>query len=93
MVILDVRSAGEYNGPSGHIRGAIHLPLQEITRRPGMLEQSRDRQIVTVCLTGRRSRKAAEILLSKGYAAMNLSGGMSKWIRLKYPVEKNAPLP
>jgi len=45
IVVLDVRSAGQYE--AGHIRGSLHIPVGEIEVRSG--ELPRDRMIVTYC--------------------------------------------
>ena len=44
-VIVDVRQAPAYQG--SHIKGAIHIPLEEVATRLG--ELPRDKMIVTYC--------------------------------------------
>ena len=76
-VLLDVRETNEWN--AGHAPQAAHLPLgriDEVARKvkPG-------RQVVVVCRSGNRSRSATKALISRGFDAVNLSGGMIAWSR------------
>ncbi len=76
--ILDVREPSEYNGPLGHIRGAILIPLGELARRTA--ELARERPVVAVCRSGARSAQATVILQQAGLKdAANLAGGMLRW--------------
>lgn len=52
-------------------------------RRSGL---PRDRQIITVCRSGRRSALAARQLSVQGYSATNLAGGMVAWAASGLPV-------
>lgn len=33
LLVLDVRTAAEFHGPQGHIRGALNLPLEQLPER------------------------------------------------------------
>jgi sulfur dioxygenase len=84
--ILDVREPAEYNGPLGHIRGAILIPLGELAGRTA--EFDRERPIVAVCRSGARSAQATVILQQAGLKdAANLAGGMLRWRAEGYAVE------
>jgi sulfur dioxygenase len=84
--ILDVREPQEFNGPLGHIRGAILIPLGELAERAG--ELSRDRPIVTVCRAGSRSAQATVILREAGFTDVaNLAGGMLRWRAESHSIE------
>jgi len=80
--ILDVREPDEWQG--GRIDGARHLPMGEISVH--LEELPRDRLIVTVCRSGNRSGKAAEMLRAKGFAAEGLDGGLTKWVKAGLPI-------
>ncbi len=82
--LLDVRQPEEYR--DGHIPGATLIPLGELPRRVN--ELPRDREILVVCHSGNRSGSATRHLLSAGYKATNLSGGMIQWERAGFPVKK-----
>jgi len=76
--ILDVREKPEFEGPLGHIRDAVLIPLGELADRAG--ELSRERPIVAVCRAGSRSAQATVILQQAGFADIaNLAGGMLRW--------------
>ena len=84
--VLDVREPEEFNGPLGHIAGAIHIPLGELTAR--VSELRRERPIVAVCRAGGRSAQAITILLQNGFSdVVNLTGGMLRWRAEAQPVE------
>jgi len=84
--ILDVREAGEFNGPLGHIAGSVLIPLGELAGRAA--ELSNERPIVTVCRAGGRSAQATVILQKAGFEKVaNLTGGMLRWRAEGHPVE------
>jgi glyoxylase-like metal-dependent hydrolase (beta-lactamase superfamily II)/rhodanese-related sulfurtransferase len=84
--IVDVREASEYSGPPGHIKGALLMPLGELTARASDL--ARDRPIVAVCRSGARSAQACVILQRLGFGDVaNLAGGMLRWRAEGFAVE------
>jgi SulP family sulfate permease len=73
---VDVREPREFR--QGHIAEAESVPLATILSEK--VKFPADRQIVLVCRSGRRSRRAAAALQSVG--CMNvvvLEGGMQAW--------------
>jgi len=79
-LLLDVRNPDEWNDPLGHIEGARQIPLPELSVRAGEIEAWKDRPVVIVCRSGRRSRLAAEELSGLGFRQLfNLEGGMIAW--------------
>ncbi|MBX9812183.1 MAG: VTT domain-containing protein [Burkholderiales bacterium] len=87
QTILDVRGADEYRGELGHIPGSINVPLGDLPAALPRLETPRDKHIVVVCRTDKRSAKAAELLANTGYREIKvLEGGMEQWNRLGFPV-------
>ncbi len=84
VLILDVRSTEEFQGPTGHIDGARCLPLDQLATRADELQ--RDRPIVTVCQSGSRSAQAAVLLQKADFKRVaNLAGGMLRWIAEHHP--------
>ena len=84
--ILDVRELDEFNGPLGHIRDAILIPLGELSDRAG--ELSKDRPLVAVCRAGGRSAQAINLLQQAGFSNVaNLTGGMLRWRAEGHAVE------
>jgi len=79
-LILDVRTPEEYVGELGHIPGARLMPLNLLQDSLVVLSQFKDREIIAVCRTGRRSGIAAEQLAKGGFDKVyNLKGGMVQW--------------
>jgi len=89
LQIIDVREDKEW--AAGRIAAAVHIPTDDI---PARLEQiDRDRTVVTVCRSGRRSGQAAEYLTQVGYRAVNLDGGLQSWADEGLPVTTPAGNP
>jgi thiosulfate/3-mercaptopyruvate sulfurtransferase len=95
LVLLDVRSEGEYTGShgapcdprQGHIPGARHLELMEILGA-GTPEQVRElvgapegSEVIAYCHSGARSAHAVEALRFGGYAGRNYAGSWHEWSR------------
>jgi rhodanese-related sulfurtransferase len=66
-VIVDVRTTGEY--ADGHVKGAINIPLGEITQNLHQLRK--DKPVITCCRSGARSGQAMQELRQHGYDAHN----------------------
>ena len=73
--IVDVREGEEVR--EGMIPGAIHIPLGQLAARAGELD--RERPVITVCRSGRRSAGAAEQLEDAGFDVVTMGGGMIAW--------------
>ena len=80
--LLDVREDDEWS--AGRIDGATHIPLSQLPARLG--EVDRDRTVVTVCRSGGRAGKAAELLSGSGWTAEVMKGGMNSWAQAGLPV-------
>ena len=76
-VILDVRTQEEYD--QGHIPGAILIPNTEIEARAEQELPDKDQLILVYCRSGRRSKLAADILVSLGYTDIREFGGIIDW--------------
>ncbi|RMH61687.1 MAG: rhodanese-like domain-containing protein [Calditrichaeota bacterium] len=83
VVLLDVRTPEEFDGPLGHIDNAILIPVQELEKRVDELKPYKDKQIIVYCRSGNRSRFGTKILLNHGYKAVNMTGGMKGWRRMQ----------
>jgi hydroxyacylglutathione hydrolase len=77
--VVDVRTAAEWS--EGHIPGAVHVPLAQLTSQ---LSELRARQpIVTYCQSGARSTVAASVLRAAGIIDVsNAEGGFDEWSRI-----------
>jgi rhodanese-related sulfurtransferase/DNA-binding transcriptional ArsR family regulator len=90
VVILDTRPANEY--ASGHIAGAISMPIDDLQRR--LRELPKDREYVAYCRGPYcvYADRAVEILRSKGRRARRLLDGFPEWKAAGLPVQL-APQP
>lgn len=76
LLVLDVRTIGEWH--SGHIPGAIHIPLHELQARYDELDP--EERFLVVCAHGIRSAAAGQFLASQGFVeVINLRHGMCAW--------------
>jgi rhodanese-related sulfurtransferase len=76
IVLIDVRTPEEF--ASGHIAIAKLIPLDTLTQR--MNEIPKDKEVILMCRSGRRSGIAQETLLKAGYTnTRNLTGGIVGW--------------
>ena len=83
-VILDVRTWPEW--AQGHIPGAVHIPLDELTARYQELDP--DAETLVVCAHGVRSAAAGQWLVNVGFEKIfNVRWGMAAW---DGPVETGA---
>jgi phage shock protein E len=77
-LIIDVRSPEEYQ--SGHVPGAMLLPIQAF---PGVIERlptDKQQLIVVYCEIGARARLAKIVLTASGYQnVQHLDGNMRGW--------------
>lgn len=76
-LLVDVRSAKEYK--SGHIPGAINIPLFDIAAKESLALLPSDREIIVYCNSGHESSKALTILRLLGFRAFGMKWGMMGW--------------
>jgi rhodanese-related sulfurtransferase len=90
--ILDVRSPGEF--ASGHIPGAVNVPVHELSERLVALALSRTDEIVVHCERGGRAEVAESMLRKSGYTGVrDLDGHMAAWRAGGFPLAKGADQP
>ena len=87
VFLLDVRTDEEYQSSTGHLRGSVLIPVQELSGRLGELAPHKKNTIVVICRSGNRSGWATSMLRSQGYPALNMVGGMIRWNNEGRPVE------
>ncbi|HET8585355.1 MAG TPA: DedA family protein/thiosulfate sulfurtransferase GlpE [Casimicrobiaceae bacterium] len=88
--VIDVGSSLANARP--HIPGAVMLDLDAIARLDDFPD---DREIVVYCSCPNEvsARRAAQILLQKGYRRVRpLAGGIDAWVKAGYPVEEGSPV-
>ncbi|MFI6280253.1 rhodanese-like domain-containing protein [Streptomyces sp. NPDC050988] len=78
LTVIDVRTPGEY--VSGHVPGALNVPLDQVRRALPDLRRAAERgDVLMVCASGNRSQAACELLAGEGIAAATLAGGTTAW--------------
>ena len=76
VLILDVREQNEYD--SGHIPGAVLLPVGSITEESAAeVIPEKDATVLVYCRSGNRSKTAAKTLAELGYTGIYEFGGIT----------------
>lgn len=76
LLLVDVREDHEYY--DGHIPDSVLMPLGDLVENYWRLD--RDKEIILICRSGRRSGLAAQFLSEEGYTEVyNMVGGMLEW--------------
>jgi rhodanese-related sulfurtransferase len=70
-LVLDVRTEEEFT--SGHVTGAVNIPLQMINEVAGEIKGQK-KIILAYCRSGRRSEMATNLLKRKGIEVYNAGG-------------------
>ena len=75
---LDVRTLAEYS--EGHIPGAVNINvLDDSFAAMADSTLQKERPVALYCRSGKRSKKAAEILSTRGYKVYELDKGFNAW--------------
>jgi rhodanese-related sulfurtransferase len=85
--VLDVRTQQEWD--EYHAPNTTLIPLDQLQSR--LSELPKDKQIVVVCRSGNRSQEGRNILLSAGFQATSMTGGLKDWSAKGYPIEGKRP--
>lgn len=81
-LLVDVRSGSEF--ASGHIPGAVNIPMDQIESRLGDLDSHLP--IVLICQSGARAQMTAGIIVSCHPQIAVLEGGTKAWIQAGLPI-------
>lgn len=95
LLVIDVRTPGEFTGNLGHIEGALNLDASALSAKLAELGDKLDAYkadpIVVTCRTDNRSPGAARVLFQNGFKNLVImGGGMSAWKHKGYPVAYKA---
>ena len=75
--LIDVRTVEEY--ASGHIQGAINLPLDQLETLIAKETPDKNKTILIYCLSGNRSATAAKLLKNLNYTIVFDLGGINSY--------------
>ena len=77
-LLLDVREPDEYS--EVHASNATLIPLGQLATRLDEIASYKDKPIVVMCRSGKRSAKAVHLLQQAGYTHVsNVTGGIVAW--------------
>lgn len=86
--LVDVRTVAEYT--EGHIPGSLNINVMDESGFPLAVDEllDKEREVAIYCKSGRRSRKAADLLVKKGFKVYNLDKGILNWMEEGREIEK-----
>src|SRR5271157_1559819 len=85
FVIVDVRTAGEFN--AGHIAGAVNIDYTSVQFTADVSLLDKSKQYLVYCQTGVRGAAATQVMIGLGFSnVQNIAGGITAWIQDGYPV-------
>lgn len=73
-LVIDVRSEEEYK--EGHVKFAINMPIDNFADNLSSIEDWKDRAVITVCNSGKKSGEAADILVENGFKDVTNAEGV-----------------
>ncbi|AFT66075.1 MAG: rhodanese-related sulfurtransferase [Cycloclasticus pugetii] len=86
-VVIDTRTKDEFK--SGHISGAVLMPISEIKDNADALNKYEERPLILYCKSGTRSDEACKTLSKLGRTNVHaLSGGIQAWEAASMPLVK-----
>ena len=87
VLLVDLRDEAAFR--QGHIRGCLHVPFAELTRRFGSPDPQAKRALVLVDETDALSHRALRRLTARGFDWVYvLKGGMRAWRGASRPMVK-----
>jgi len=78
IFLIDVREIDEYL--SGHVPGAIHIPLNEVPNRVEEFRNPNGGPTFVICKVGGLSASACDFLANQSLSVINIAGGTMGWI-------------
>ena len=77
-ILLDVRTAGEYN--DGHIKNALNIDWYSPDFKEQVAKLDKSKPVFVYCKSGGRSGQAAQMLKGMGFTEVDdLDGGITRW--------------
>jgi rhodanese-related sulfurtransferase len=80
LIVIDLRSAGDYAGPDGHLNGAANIPLAVLGDRLKGLHELRRRTFLVYCDGTDCGPQGMRLLRDHGFQYVVLmDGGLPRW--------------
>jgi phage shock protein E len=84
--LVDVRRQEEFD--SGHIKGAVLVPVQELSQEAlDAAKVVKEKKVLLYCRSGSRSAHAGHHMKVMGYNVQHLDGGILAWKEKGFSVE------
>jgi len=87
-LLVDVREKDEVDELAYDVPNIVNIPLSEFEER--FNEIPKDKEVVIVCKSGRRSLRAAGFIINHGYDAtklVNMQHGIVRWATKGFPTK------
>jgi len=86
-ILLDVRTPEEF--ATGHLKGAINIPLMQLEKRLSSLRKYKSRTIITMCDKGVKGMQACGILVANRIGwTYYMKTGIDGWVKEGLPLDK-----
>ncbi|MHA2018493.1 MAG: rhodanese-like domain-containing protein, partial [Promethearchaeota archaeon] len=83
FIFIDVRGISELSGKLGKIDDALNIPLTSIMNDVNQLNNFKNKEIVAICGSGKRSVIAAKMLKKSGFNnPVYVEGGIKAWKKI-----------
>lgn len=76
-LVIDVRSKDEYD--AGHVKFAINMFVDDFEKNIDKIADFKDKDVVTICNSGKKSQVAAEILVKNGFKKVYNAEGVKSY--------------
>lgn len=82
MLVIDLRSAQKFDGPTGHVREAKSIPVSRLPYRLLEILPFREDTVFIYCDTDECIEQGAKLLAASGFESIvSMAGGINGWIR------------
>ena len=79
-LLLDVRTAAEFDDDLSHLPDAIQIPIEELGPRLGELEQWKKKPVLVYDRMGTNTTRAGQILVTSGFQDVSvIDGGLKAY--------------
>jgi len=86
-LLLDVRTPAEIR--QSELEACKRVPHEKVGACPDLDQLPRDREIITICASGKRATMAAQTLEEKGFTNLSvMEGGVNQWKSEGLPVKE-----
>lgn len=82
MLVIDLRTPQQFDGPTGHVREAKNIPVSRLPYRLLEVLPFREDTVFLYCDTDECTEQGAKTLAASGFESLvGMQGGINLWIR------------